>query len=128
MFFDNLAGIVERHLPEFTGRMRDARLFRMEPRAPSASASDTVSSWEPDQRTVENFRLPFPVIAIETCADRQGNSDRCTVLSVVDEQTRQLDCLTASRRDDQTTIASSPVYSPEGLIHFLECLFGFGSG
>lgn len=93
MFFDTMAGIVERHLPEFVGMMSKARIFRMESKRSETTTSEVVSKWEPDERTIENFRCPFAVVAIEKADSRSGRSGDCVVLSVKNEADRSFDYL-----------------------------------
>lgn len=92
MFFDTLAGVVERHLPDWIPVLKKARIFRLQPRAatpdetqaaqrPDALA-EAMRTWEPDTRIVENFRLPFDTVAIEYAATRTSPSDRGLVVSV----------------------------------------------
>lgn len=101
MFFDTLAGIVERHLPEFTGRMKAASLFRIEGKQ-TESVEATVSDWEPDAKTIENFRLPFPTLFLEYADSRNSPSYRGTLLFVEDAPTRRLGFLTGSANKDGT--------------------------
>jgi hypothetical protein len=73
VLFDTLAGIVERHLPEFISTMREARIFRLDPHE-DITVTGAVERWEPDERTVENFRLPFSFVAIEEAERRDSPS------------------------------------------------------
>jgi hypothetical protein len=62
MHFDRLCGIAERHMPELLPMLRLAKLFKY-----PATAKDVM--WKLTDATaaplVENFKLPFPVTAVE---------------------------------------------------------------
>lgn len=107
MMFDLLASVVERHLPRHTQTMARAKIFRLEPRHSFASAGEAIDAWEPDERTIENFRLPFKVVAIEYAPERRASSDSCVVLSFRDETTRSMDFIVAccTNRDNVTIAA-----------------------
>lgn len=83
MHFDRLAGIAERHFPELKQLVSDARLFRLEPSATSDTDKVDPFEWEPDERVIENYRLPFPCIAIEEAERREDKGDDgCTIFQV----------------------------------------------
>lgn len=114
MFFDTLAGVIERHLPEFMSLMQQAHIFRFEKRDPDFSVGETVSQWEPDERTIENFRLPFPVIAQEECGERNQAGNYCLLLSVTDEAIRRLDFLLGQGKKDDVFIAAGSLKALPG--------------
>lgn len=95
MMFDLLASVIERHLPQHVEVMSRAKIFRLEPRRSYQSASEAIDAWEPDERTIENFRLPFKVVAIEYAPERRAASDSCVVFSFRDEHTREIDFVSA---------------------------------
>lgn len=110
MFFDTLAGIVERHLPEMVDTMLKARIFRTEPKiATSDGSSDPVSRWLPDERTIENFRTPFPVIAIESAPARNAAGNRCTILTCKSAKQREFDFICAEKSEDGAYIGAGSI-------------------
>ncbi len=106
MMFDTLAGIVERHLPQFKPMLEQAKIFRIESTSSHKNAEQAVESWEPDERTIENFRLPFKVVAIEHARDRYSSDGKCVLLSFQDETIRRMSVLAASRHGQETYVAS----------------------
>lgn len=105
MFFDNLAGIVERHLPDLIGVMAGARMFRMDGRGVKP-ASEAIESWKPDQRTIENFKLPFATIAFEETENRHGAATSCAVFWTVNEAERVLGFLVAQGQKRDTFVTT----------------------
>lgn len=110
MFFDTLAGIVERHLPEYVSRLEKAAIFRIESSQENAVEKSAVE-WEPDQRTIENFRLPFPSLFIEMADGRTSPTDRGTLLFVEDLPSRRFGLLTGrkDRKDGSIEIAAGSI-------------------
>ncbi len=82
MIFDKLCGVVERHFPEHFPMLRDAHLFRMA-RSSEEGHPTAAEGWEPDEAVIENFRLPFPVVAFEDAEDRDRPGECCTVFQEV---------------------------------------------
>jgi hypothetical protein len=117
MYFDRLAGLLERHLPSFTHLLADANIFRLNPPTlpntalPSDSPSDFLDAWEPDERTVQNFRLPFAKIALETAVSRHDAADSCIVLILKDLATREIDFLLGFVFDDIDVIAKGTFFA-----------------
>lgn len=110
MIFDQLAGIVERHLPQFIPVMKKARIFRID----NIKSVETTAqaNRDTDSELASNFKLPFEVVALEETSERHGKSDRCTVLSVHNDEEKLYNFLMcASRPDDPSdvTIASGIV-------------------
>ena len=116
MMFDTLSGIAERHLPEFIPMLARARLFRMEAKSQSRTVGEVIEDWHPDQRLIENFRLPFKTIAIEEADSRQHGSDRCVVFSLADEGARSFQFLTAwGSKGDAITIGAGALIALPGV-------------
>jgi hypothetical protein len=98
MFFDQVAGVCERHLPDLVPTLSKAKIFCLESRHFKSEANEersvpnAVSRWEPDANTIENFKLPFPVVAIEIAGD-----NRCFVLKTISEKDRLFEFIIASR-------------------------------
>lgn len=120
MFFDNLAGIVERHLPEFVGRLAEARIFRMEPRDSSRAPSEAITQWEPDQQTIENFRLPFTTVAFERARIRQEADDSCIVIWSMNEAEREFGYLVARGERQDVFLATGTLIALPDVNQVLE--------
>jgi hypothetical protein len=92
MLFDQLAGIAERHWPQFKPMLDEARIFRVEskPLLDRSAETNELESWHPDEQTIENYRTPFPVTAIEEAEGRDGPSKRCVVLEKVGEASERV--------------------------------------
>lgn len=108
MFFDTLAGIVERHWREKHSLMTKARIFRME--------GDFELKYRNDEKVVENFRLPFPVVAIEIASSRTENGQFVIVIESRDVEKRLCGitaCLTFG--GDSVVISSGEIVAlPDG--------------
>lgn len=105
MFFDTMAGIVERHMPEMVETMRQARIFRTEPTKPGIIGA--IERWHPDERTIENFRLPFPIIAVERAHARTAAARQCVVLSCKSAERREFDFICGSAQSDGDVLLSA---------------------
>lgn len=104
--FDLLASVVERHLPQHVQTMTRAKIFRLESRHSHNSARQAIEEWEPDERTIENFKLPFKIVAIEYAPERRYATDCCAILSFRDEQIRSMDFLVACGSPARLLISS----------------------
>lgn len=93
MLFDQLCKFVERNLPDERLALELARLFRLERRELRRPRSEHVS-WEPDARVVENFRVPFPVVAIEDSGKRDACGKLCVAFKEIDRAAREFKVLT----------------------------------
>jgi hypothetical protein len=99
MFFNVLAKVVERQLPQFVQMMQSAKIFRSETHGTTRAlgeatglaeaAGEVLSGWSPDERTIENFRLPFPTIVIEEADSRTDQSWETCLLATLDASGRQ---------------------------------------
>lgn len=77
MEFDRLCKEVERRFPKYRSLLEDARLFVIEENdKPRPEKSGLLSKWEPEEEVAENYRLPFPSVAMDF-----GNS--CVVMHEV---------------------------------------------
>lgn len=103
MQYDRLAETVERHFPQWTNVVQDARLFVMqEPESEAPCVQDegeVFSNWHPDEQLIENFRLPFESVAIE--------SRGCVVLQTVDSAARTFNAFAAMNFTSDTLFATA---------------------
>lgn len=82
MNYDRLAEAAERHFPQWAKIVQDARVFVIDredevfEKNHSELAKRTLRTWDADEAVIENFRLPFPTVAIECCG--------CTILHEVE--------------------------------------------
>jgi hypothetical protein len=106
MFFDTLAGMVERHLPEHVETLKRAHVFRMGKTEARTTISDSLEKWRADERTMENFRLPFKTVVIEEAGTRSGNSSTCAVLSMVDQKARLISFIVGGGAADNRYLAT----------------------
>lgn len=93
MLFDQFAGIVERHLPQFIPVMKKAKLFQIdnpENKAVWELNNDMVSNRIVDEFLFENFRLPFNTIALEP------NKTTCQVLTNQNIDSNSIEFLTCT--------------------------------
>lgn len=94
MLFDRLAGIVERHLPQYQKMMGNARLFRIPPKEPVSNSemkqfeTKVAEGYDEESALVQNFGLPFNTIAIESTDGRHSTGDLAVVIDTIDKAKR----------------------------------------
>jgi hypothetical protein len=88
--YDRLCEAVEKHFPAWVPAVNDARIFAMESGAPGVELDNAFRRWQPDIKVLENFRLPFDVVAINHSGERVGS---CVVLKTLDAATRRYEVI-----------------------------------
>lgn len=113
MLVDKLMGAVERHLPQYRRLLREARLFRML-EGEAGEGPRTYPGIE-----LANFRLPFEVVCVESCEERDASGSTTTVLVQVgdpdDRRFRALTAMPATRANAELTISDLTVVCFEGV-------------
>jgi hypothetical protein len=93
MQFDSLCKEVERRFPEHRPMLEEARLFVLgeNDRPRPHGAKGLLRDWSPEEQVVENFRLPFGTVAIDS-----GNC--CVVMKELSADTRKYQVVGATVR------------------------------
>jgi hypothetical protein len=88
--YDRLCEAVEKHFPDWVPAVNDARIFSMEGGGGGVELNNAFRSWQPDEKVIENFRLPFDVVAINHAGQKAAS---CVVLKTLDAGRRRYEAI-----------------------------------